>query len=87
MMATIIPDMLVAIIIYLLVRFFVMGLAIKKYPPMPSLFAGVVAGGATAMIVQGQSGQSIFDFANNGYSISTGIEEIDSLLNRGGYNR
>ena len=119
MMATTIPAMLIALIIYLLVGFFVidtqsisfekingitsaldenfyisgwvllpalivMGLAIKKYPPMPSLFAGVVAGGATAMIVQGQSLQSIFDFANNGYSINTGIEEIDSLLNRGG---
>jgi NhaC family Na+:H+ antiporter len=119
MMATTIPAMLIALIVYLLVGFFVidtqsisfekinditnaldenfyisgwvllpalivMGLAIKKYPPMPSLFAGVLAGGATAMIVQGQSLQSIFDFANNGYSINTGIGEIDSLLNRGG---
>jgi NhaC family Na+:H+ antiporter len=119
MMATTIPAMLIALIIYLLVGFFVidiqsisfekvnnitstldenfyisgwvllpalivMGLAIKKYPPLPSLFAGVVAGGATAMIVQGESLQSIFNFANNGYSISTGIGEIDSLLNRGG---
>jgi NhaC family Na+:H+ antiporter len=120
MMATTIPAMLIALIIYLLVGFFVidtqsisfekingitgvldekfyilgwvllptlivMGLAIKKYlPPMPSLFAGVVAGGATAMIVQGQSLQSIFYFANSGYSINTGIGEIDSLLNQGG---
>jgi NhaC family Na+:H+ antiporter len=68
----------------LLPALIVMGLAIKKYPPIPSLFAGVVVGGATAMIAQGQSLQSIFDFANNGYSIETGIAEIDSLLNRGG---
>jgi NhaC family Na+:H+ antiporter len=69
----------------LLPTLIVMGLAIKKYlPPMPSLFAGVVAGGATAMIVQGQSLQSIFYFANSGYSINTGIGEIDSLLNQGG---
>jgi len=68
----------------LLPALIVMGLASKKYPPIPSLFAGVVAGGITAMIAQGQSLQSIFDFANNGYSIDTGIEEIDSLLNRGG---
>ena len=119
MMATTIPAMLIALIIYLLVGFFVidtqsisftkitditsaldenfyisgwvllpvlivMGLAVKKYPPLPSLFAGVLAGGATAMIVQGESLQSIFNFANNGYSINTGIGEIDSLLNRGG---
>jgi len=68
----------------LLPALIVMALAIKKYPPIPSLFAGVVVGGATAMLVQGQSLQSIFDFANNGYSIETGIAEIDSLLNRGG---
>lgn len=119
MMATTIPAMLIALIIYLLVGFFVidttsvsfekingitatldehfnisvwvllpaaivMGLAIKKYPPIPSLFAGVVVGAATAMMVQGQNLQSIFNFANNGYSIDTGIGEIDSLLNRGG---
>lgn len=119
MMPTTIPAMLIALIIYLVVGFFVldtqsvsfekisgitttlkdnfhislwvllpalivMGLAIMKYPPIPALFTGVVVGAATAMIVQGQSLQSIFDYANNGYSISTGIEEVDSLLNRGG---
>lgn len=62
----------------------VMGLAMKKYPPIPSLFAGVVIGGLTAMIAQGQDVQSLFNFANNGYKIDTGIDEIDSLLNRGG---
>jgi len=119
MMATTIPAVLIALIIYLLAAFFVidtesisfakitditnaldenfyisgwvllpvlivMGLAINKHPPLPSLFACVVAGGATAMIVQGESLQAIFNFANNGYSINTGIGEIDSLLNRGG---
>lgn len=62
----------------------VMVLALKKYPPIPSLFAGVVTGAITAMLVQGSSLQSIFDYANNGYSISTGISQIDGLLNRGG---
>lgn len=68
----------------LLPALIVMVLALKKYPPIPSLFAGVVAGGITAMIAQGQTLQAIFDFANNGYAIDTGVEEIDSLLNRGG---
>ncbi|WP_144392725.1 Na+/H+ antiporter NhaC [Pleionea sediminis] len=62
----------------------VMVLAIKKYPPIPSLFAGVVVGGLTAAIAQGQDLQSLFSFANNGYSIQSGNEEIDGLLNRGG---
>ncbi|AXR06325.1 Na+/H+ antiporter NhaC [Salinimonas sediminis] len=119
MMATTIPAMLIAFLIYLGVGFFVidtqsvsfdkiegittaltdnfyislwallpavvvMVLALRKLPPLPSLFVGVVVGGAFAMIAQGQSLQAVFDYANNGYSIETGISEIDSLLNRGG---
>lgn len=62
----------------------VMALALKKYPPIPSLFAGVVIGAITAMTIQGASLQSIFQYCNNGYSIETGVSQIDSLLNRGG---
>ncbi|WP_299557513.1 Na+/H+ antiporter NhaC [uncultured Sulfitobacter sp.] len=62
----------------------VIGLAIAKKPPIPSLFAGVVAGAITAMLAQGSSLHEIFGYANGGYSIDTGIAEIDSLLNRGG---
>ncbi|MBD5779085.1 Na+/H+ antiporter NhaC [Pelagicoccus sp. NFK12] len=68
----------------LLPALLVMVLALKKYPPIPSLFAGVVVGGITAMVAQGDSLQSIFQYANNGYSIDTGISQIDGLLNRGG---
>jgi len=59
-------------------------LAIMKKPPIPSLFAGVVVGAITAMIAQGASLHDIFGYANGGYSIDTGIADIDSLLNRGG---
>ncbi|MBD3587368.1 Na+/H+ antiporter NhaC [Salinimonas sp. HHU 13199] len=68
----------------LLPALIVMGLALKKLPPLPSLFVGVLAGGAFAMVAQGQSLQAVFDYANNGYSIQTNISEIDDLLNRGG---
>src|SRR3546814_3301974 len=53
-------------------------------PPIPSLFAGVLAGGAAAMIAQGSGLHDIFTYANSGYAIETGIRESDSLLNRGG---
>src|SRR3546814_20138936 len=53
-------------------------------PPSPSLLAGVLAGGAAAMIAQGSGRHDIFTYANSGYAIETGISEIDSLLNRGG---
>jgi len=33
-------------------------LALRKLPPLPSLFVGVVVGGAFAMIAQGQSQQA-----------------------------
>ncbi len=59
-------------------------LAVRKYPPIPSLFAGVVVGGAMAMLFQGAGLHDVFRFANGGYSIETGVAEIDSLLNRGG---
>jgi NhaC family Na+:H+ antiporter len=58
-----------------------MGLAIMRYPSMPSLSAGVPAGGVTAIIIQDESLQSILDFANNDYSINTGISENYSPIN------
>lgn len=59
-------------------------LAVKRMPPIPSLFAGVLAGAVAAMLAQGSGLHELLTFANNGYSIETGIATIDSLLNRGG---
>ncbi|WP_306115785.1 MULTISPECIES: Na+/H+ antiporter NhaC [unclassified Roseovarius] len=59
-------------------------LAVKKQPPIPSLFAGAVVGGIMAMACQGAGLHETFTYANSGYSIDTGVSEIDSLLNRGG---
>jgi len=62
----------------------VIALAIAKKPPIPSLFAGVLVGGLMAIFAQGATLHDVFGFANSGYSIETGVSEIDSLLNRGG---
>lgn len=59
-------------------------LAVRKQPPIPSLFAGVVVGAVMAMLFQGAGLHDVFGYANSGYSIDTGVAEIDSLLNRGG---
>lgn len=59
-------------------------LALKRMPPIPSLFAGVLAGAVAAMITQGAGVHELLTYANSGYSIETGISTIDSLLNRGG---
>jgi NhaC family Na+:H+ antiporter len=68
----------------LLPALLVIVLAVKRMPPIPSLFAGVLAGAATAMLVQGAGLHDVFTYGNSGYSIDTGVSEIDSLLNRGG---
>lgn len=59
-------------------------LAIKRMPPIPSLFAGVLAGAVTAMFVQGVGLHEVVTYANYGYTIETGVSAMDSLLNRGG---
>ena len=68
----------------LLPALLVIALAVKRMPPIPSLFAGVLAGAVAAMIVQGEGVHDLLTYANSGYSIETGIAAIDSLLNRGG---
>lgn len=68
----------------LLPALLVIVLAIKKQPPIPSLFAGVVAGGAMTMYVQGAGFHDVLTYANSGFKATTGVAEIDSLLSRGG---
>lgn len=70
-------------ILTLLPILLVITLAIKKFPAIPALFAGVVLGSIIAMI-QGVSFHNILSYAYDGYKIDTGLAELDSLLNRGG---
>ncbi|MBB3712894.1 NhaC family Na+:H+ antiporter [Limimaricola variabilis] len=62
----------------------VIGLALFRQPPLPSLFAGVLLGGIIAMFQQGVGLHDVFTYAQSGYSIETGIADIDALLNKGG---
>lgn len=59
-------------------------LALMKQPPLPSLFAGVVTGALIAIFWQGAGLHDVFAYAQSGYSIETGVADIDSLLNAGG---
>ncbi len=59
-------------------------LAVKRMPPIPSLFAGVLTGAAVAMFTQGAGVHDVLTYANSGYSIQTSSDAINSLLNRGG---
>ncbi len=62
----------------------VITLAVLRQPPLPSLFAGVLLGGIVAMFQQGAGLHDVFSYAQSGYSIDTGIADIDALLNKGG---
>lgn len=70
--------------IVLLPAALVLVLALNKMPAIPSLFAGAVAGGLVAIVVQGASLHEVFAYMQGGFKIESGIKEIDSLLNRGG---
>lgn len=62
----------------------VIGLAVTKNPPIPSLFIGAAVGGVLAVLIQGEGLHDVFTYANSGYKIDTGVAEIDGLLNKGG---
>ena len=62
----------------------VIGLAVTKNPPLPSLFIGAAVGGLLAILLQGKGLHDVFTYANSGYEIATGVTEVDGLLNKGG---
>ena len=68
----------------LLPALIVVALAVTKQPPLPSLFSGVLAGGLVAILWQGEGLHDVFTYAQSGFSIETGVSDIDSLLNAGG---
>lgn len=63
---------------------FVIGMVIFRIPAIPGLFFGAVLGGAFAILFQGASIGDVVNAAHYGYTSSTGIELVDTLLTRGG---
>jgi NhaC family Na+:H+ antiporter len=59
-------------------------LAVRRQPALPTLFAGVLAGAATAIIAQDASLHQVFQAMQNGFTSNTGIESVDGLLSNGG---
>lgn len=62
----------------------VIALAVTKMPPIPSLMAGVLSGVLVAIFVQGATIQEATQYLFDGYTASTGVDDLDTLLNRGG---
>lgn len=71
-------------LIPLLPALLVVALAVMRQPPLPSLFAGVLAGGLVAIVYQGEGLHDIFTYAQSGYTMDIGVEQVDSLLTAGG---
>ncbi len=57
---------------------------IKKAPAIPGLIVSAFLGAIMAMIMQGTSFVDIFNIMYNGFTIDSGVADIDRLLNRGG---
>ncbi|MED3572750.1 Na+/H+ antiporter NhaC [Cytobacillus praedii] len=59
-------------------------LMIIRTPAIPALMVVSLLGGALAIIVQGSSVSAIIQVMTSGYSVESGTDALDSLLNRGG---
>ncbi|WP_334139474.1 Na+/H+ antiporter NhaC [Thermovirga lienii] len=59
-------------------------LAAKKFPAIPGLILGTLAGVIVAVVYQGASAADLITAAHYGYESSTGVEAVDKLLTRGG---
>ncbi|MBZ5489210.1 Na+/H+ antiporter NhaC [Halomonas aquamarina] len=55
-----------------------------KKPVLPSFAVGIVCGALIAFLLQGASLSTIGQAMNSGYSSSTGVDVVDSMLSRGG---
>ncbi|MCM3763726.1 Na+/H+ antiporter NhaC [Neobacillus niacini] len=60
------------------------GLLILKKPAIPSIFIAAIVGGVIATVYQGFSFKETLNILYSGYAVESGIELVDSLLQRGG---
>lgn len=60
------------------------GLAIRGYPALPSLVAGIFAGAFTTVLVQGVGFTAAWNIFLNGTSPATGSDLVNELLGSGG---
>ncbi|WP_110112160.1 Na+/H+ antiporter NhaC [Bacillus sp. CGMCC 1.16541] len=68
----------------LIVPIIVIVLVARKVPALPALTVGVVLGWLCHVLVQGGSIGNAVNTLNDGFSIESGNELVDSLFNRGG---
>ena len=63
----------------------VMVLAIRKIPAVPGIVIGILAAGVLGAIFQGNTFGNLLSAAYGGYVSNTGVEAVDNLLTKGGF--
>jgi NhaC family Na+:H+ antiporter len=63
----------------------VMILAIRKIPAVPGITIGILSAGIIGVIFQGNTFGSLLSAAYGGFSSSSGVEAVDNLLTKGGF--
>jgi NhaC family Na+:H+ antiporter len=63
----------------------VMALAFRKIPAVPGIVIGIIAAGILGVIFQGNSFGSLLSAAYGGYASNSGVEAVDNLLTKGGF--
>ncbi|MEK3888305.1 Na+/H+ antiporter NhaC [Bacillus sp. FSL K6-3431] len=59
-------------------------LMMKRIPAIPALIGVGFLGGVLAIIIQGIPISEVIQIMTNGFSVTTDVDAVDSLLNRGG---
>jgi NhaC family Na+:H+ antiporter len=63
----------------------VMILAIRKIPAVPGIVIGILSAGVLGAIFQGNTFGNLISAAYGGYASNSGIEAVDNLLTKGGF--
>ncbi|MEX1352752.1 MAG: Na+/H+ antiporter NhaC [Desulfobacterales bacterium] len=73
-------------IVFLLPPVLVMVCAYKKIPAIPGITAGVLSAAILGFLLQGNGFGDFLSAGYGGYTSSTGVETVDSLLTKGGFS-
>jgi len=71
--------------ILLLPAFVVLGLAFKKIPALPGITMGILTAAILGVLFQGNGFGDILSASWGGYVSKTGVEAVDNLLTKGGF--
>ena len=73
-------------IVFLLPPVLVMVCAFKKIPAVPGITTGVLSAAVLGFLFQGNGFGDFLSAGYGGYTSSTGVEAVDSLLTKGGFS-